>query len=87
MRLLVLVIFPLATMLACASTPFERVEAAGRDYVDCLRDHADSHDTYCSGYREIYKVQYRTWLAQTPDVSAGPPVYGTAKVTQGLEVP
>lgn len=87
MRYLVLVVFPLAVLLACASTPFERVENAGRDYVDCMRDHPDKHDTYCAAYREIYKVEYRSWLAQTPDVSAGPPVYGTAKVTQGLEVP
>ena len=87
MRHLVVLIFPLAILLACAATPFERVEAAGRDYVDCLRDHPDSPDAYCAAYREIYKVQFRAWLAQTPDVSAGPPVYGTAKVTRGMPVP
>jgi hypothetical protein len=47
-----------ATLAACArATPFD---VARRDYLECLRDHSDTHRTDCSTARAIWEVEYRT---------------------------
>ena len=43
-----------ATVAACArATPFD---AARHDYLECLRDHADTHRSDCSTARAVFEV-------------------------------